>query len=303
VIRRLTGDSFVALVSREIAQPLGLRDTGVVPSAEQRARLARGLVASLFGLHPALHVYSDSLSGTYDWSEGSSGALFSTGRDLATFAQGLFAGKLLDPASLAELTTVRRSAYGLGLGVARVGTSRQTLYWHNGVLTPLGYQAFVGYFPAESAALVILANVDEQVIDLTEVVMATLHGRDFRHPPRLSGDRAEVTARVLHLGLVLAIGGYLLALLRTRKRQTTWPQVLIAASGAFLGASAGLLWSPSWVHVLGCLAGTALSVWMLVSGRRAGAWQFRDKAARRAALFAVHALVLGAALVVLRLVR
>jgi hypothetical protein len=52
----------------------------------------------------------------------SAGALYSTTEDLFRWEQGLFASKLLSPASLAKMTTPFKDDYACGLGVRTVST-------------------------------------------------------------------------------------------------------------------------------------------------------------------------------------
>jgi D-alanyl-D-alanine carboxypeptidase len=96
------------------------------------------------------------------------GAIASTARDLSIWADALYGGAVLSPASLAEMTTMLEPGlYGLGTDVAVFAGRRA--YGHRGGLR--GFEASLWYFPD---ARVTIALVSNQGNWLTDVPMQKL---------------------------------------------------------------------------------------------------------------------------------
>lgn len=121
IVEKVTGRSLEEEVRRRIIRPLGLSDT-YWPGDEVRIR----------GPHPRGYVRQDR-GGTVRWADytemnltvgGAGGALVSTQRDVNVFFGALLGGRLLPPASLAEMKEVvpadpdrvwEGAEFGLGL--------------------------------------------------------------------------------------------------------------------------------------------------------------------------------------------
>ena len=137
VIERVTGSSYAAEAERRILRPLELRDTEF-PGANPH-------IAG-----PHLHGYlpgggQEPVDVTaFDHSfAGAAGEIVSSTTDLNQFYRALVTGRLLAPAQLAEMRTVRAARpgfdYGLGL-VRRQLPDGTTLWGHNG--GTFGFETF-----------------------------------------------------------------------------------------------------------------------------------------------------------------
>ena len=83
------------------------------------------------------------------------GAMASTAKDLAIWADALYGGKLLSPESLAEMTTMLQPGlYGLGTDVAVFRGHRA--YGHRGGIR--GYESSMWHFPQSGVSIVLLSN-------------------------------------------------------------------------------------------------------------------------------------------------
>lgn len=137
------------LVRSRIATPLGLENTIITLSPEQRARLAAGHDAALA---PAPNWNFDALAGA--------GALRSSARDLARFlacAQG--ADNPLSPAFAALLRTRRQTDLAnetVGAGWFIHTDRNDEIVWKDGATG--GYASFIGFSPRTKLSAVLLAN-------------------------------------------------------------------------------------------------------------------------------------------------
>src|ERR1700684_1563079 len=91
--------------------PLGMKDSGLDDDALILPERAEGYQPGSKGIVP---VRSQSMS--VAWS---TGAMYSTTRDLLRWEQGLFGGKVLSASSLKQMTTATKGNYGCGVFVSR----------------------------------------------------------------------------------------------------------------------------------------------------------------------------------------
>jgi CubicO group peptidase (beta-lactamase class C family) len=155
-LARRAGSSYEALVIERLAGPLGLDDTRITLSAEQRARLASGHA----GRRAVAGWDFDALAGA--------GALRSTPRDLLRFVAanlGLVEG---GPAAALRATHRDRVATGVPdlsvtLGWHLWTRHGATVFWHNGGTG--GYRSFCGFDPERRRGVVVLANSSSDEID------------------------------------------------------------------------------------------------------------------------------------------
>ena len=120
LVRLASGLRLDAYATREIFQPLGLRDTGFLPPAAQHARVAPTEITAGTMLRGVVH---DPTARAMDGVAGHAG-LFTTAADLARFSRMLLAGGQLDgvrilrEASVKEMTRVQTD-----------GSNRRGLGW------------------------------------------------------------------------------------------------------------------------------------------------------------------------------
>ena len=148
VLANRAGTNYDSLIRSRIAEPLGMRDTGVTLSSSMRERMATG--------HNAM------LAPVPNWdlpTLGGAGALRSSANDMLTFLEA-FAGykePALRPAMEAMLE-VRRPAgqIEIGLGWLITPVEGSEIAWHNGGTG--GFRAFAGYDRSARTGVVSLSN-------------------------------------------------------------------------------------------------------------------------------------------------
>ena len=175
VVEAVTGTSWAAQVRTRILDPLRLGDT-YVAGAEPAPPGP-----------PVTAGYGDgdndgdveNLETGREWtslatSEGPAGALVSTAGDLATFADALFHGRLLDPASLRAMTTptpYHPPARGYGLGVEVTRVDRGTTVWGHGGFLP-GFRSTLWFEPSAGRVVVVLTGDSRAATaDLAELLL------------------------------------------------------------------------------------------------------------------------------------
>jgi D-alanyl-D-alanine-carboxypeptidase/D-alanyl-D-alanine-endopeptidase len=149
-LSRRAGTDYETMVTTRILKPLGMTDTGVTLSADQKARLAPG--------HDAL------LKTVKNWDLSvlaGAGALRSTANDILTFLAANLELKETPLASAMAAEVSPRRATGtanLEIAYAWFVMSRhgKTIFWHNGGTG--GYRTFMGYDPKAQLGIVVLSN-------------------------------------------------------------------------------------------------------------------------------------------------
>ncbi|MFD4118936.1 serine hydrolase domain-containing protein [Streptomyces niveus] len=139
VINKTSGQEYRTYIERTVLRPLDLRNTYWPAPGEQTLR---GPHARNYGYHPA-----DPGAGVVDVTElpgyefGSSGGLVSTPKDLNTFWEGLFDGRLLPGWAVRQMTGDTTDVSGrdvyprgsrYGYGVASIPLSCGGAYWGHG---------------------------------------------------------------------------------------------------------------------------------------------------------------------------
>ena len=165
VIRRRSGLTYEAFLRREFFDPLGMKDTGIRLSAEQRKRFAPGQISTGVNVRASKALLGNMIAGECDWDLGASGSIFSTAADLDRWISALQKGEVLGEASLRKMVTPELHNYGYGWVVRLFkGSEEEPIVWHNGALSPLGYKADVGWLPRSGLRIILLANLDETSI-------------------------------------------------------------------------------------------------------------------------------------------
>ncbi len=106
-----------------------------------------------------------------------SAGLFMTARDLASWCQALFRGKVLEQSSLEQMLNFNREGYGLGVhAISRGITSGVTAYGHGGA--NIGTVAYMVYLPDFETSIAVMINafhgkcIDRVLEDVIEIVTA-----------------------------------------------------------------------------------------------------------------------------------
>jgi CubicO group peptidase (beta-lactamase class C family) len=292
VIRRVSGKRYDEFVRDEIARPLQLVDTAIYLDPLQERRLVPGLMGSLVGLHPAASLIPNQLRFRDTWPRGAAGAIRSTTSDLDRLIRGLVEGRLLQEPWLEKMLYPEKGQTR-GLVVNLIADSGRRILWHNGITPLSAHQSFVGFIPDRSLTVVVLANVDDSAMNLTDVVLNTVDGLPWHSPTNLTFNRAINTVRVLRVFEIWA----LLALLTLgwwvghprRKRA----EDVSGAAGCAIAVVFLLLDAGQEVFVGGCLSAAVLSG-LILRRPPAKPWRWRE---RDGAVAVVMVILLAAVLV------
>lgn len=196
------GIPYAELVRAQIAEPLGLRDTGVILSPEQRSRVIPAFDARH---RPVAPWELAALAGA--------GALYSTVGDLLTYLEANLENRL----EMAETHKLRGPiGPGMQIGMSWIHDTDSGTYWHNGAIS--GYTSYAFFNPAGRYAGVVLVNNG-----LGGMPYADLLARHIR--ARLAGKPAVSASSVL----VPASGG-VAGLIRLMAAYWT----TMAAAGGFI---------------------------------------------------------------------
>lgn len=159
IIERVTGMSYERALEQRILRPLGLADTGI---AHQDAIIAR-LAPTYFGRDAQTPLMND-LPMYYQNSD-AAGGMYSTAADLLTFAEALYGGRLIRPASLERMLVPGRDDYGFGLWSYSFerGGRRHRVAKRPGSI--MGANAVLYRLLDEEVTIVLLANTNRTDLD------------------------------------------------------------------------------------------------------------------------------------------
>jgi CubicO group peptidase (beta-lactamase class C family) len=162
-LARKAGTSYEALVRTRVLGPLGMRDTTVTFSADQKRRLATGHNAALA---PVKNWDLDALAGA--------GALRSTANDMLKFLAANL--ELTDSPLKPAMRRMRAERHPTGTNGMDIMMAWHTLsgngteiIWHNGGTG--GYRSFAGFDPAKKTAVVVLCNSSFDIDDIGRHVL------------------------------------------------------------------------------------------------------------------------------------
>jgi len=169
ILSRHTGVPYATLVRQQITEPLGLSDTVIKLSDEQRSRLAQGHNVDV---QPVANWDFDALAGA--------GALRSTANDMLRFLRANL-GEFNTPLRKAiELSHSQRREMGPGGGQIAIAWHIQTgsgFLWHNGGTG--GYRSFAAFHPKRHVGVVVLSNTATSMLDALGLeIIKLLVGRE-----------------------------------------------------------------------------------------------------------------------------
>jgi CubicO group peptidase (beta-lactamase class C family) len=156
IVERITGRSFEEELRRSLLQPLEMTSTSLSADGQPAGRDAQPLSRDGAGWRH---------SGLPPWGSSAGGAMTTVG-DATAFLRALASGKVVTPATLATMTTVRNEGaeafpYGYGFEMRRDGGAPS--YGHGGIAA--GVNAEVRYFPTLDVTLVLFSNQDNGAYD------------------------------------------------------------------------------------------------------------------------------------------
>jgi CubicO group peptidase (beta-lactamase class C family)/pimeloyl-ACP methyl ester carboxylesterase len=161
IVEKATGQAFADRLHQQILDPLGLTDTYFAATEPVPG-----------GTVPGYHLFGDELvnvSATHLSAQWTEGGIVSTTHDLMRFADALFGGELLQPASLQEMLTFvpsERPGVAWGMGVAHMQIAAGDLIGMGGAGP--GFAARLFRLPESDLTVVLLTNTnrDDGTVDV-----------------------------------------------------------------------------------------------------------------------------------------
>ena len=190
VVEKVSGEPFSAFLARRIFKPIGMRDTFYELAAGD-PRLAQGYAAFMLS---APELVAPEAAG---WL-GGAGGIYSTPTDLAKWSVALMEGKLLKPASLAQMTAPRRlstgkiSEYGCGLALR---TQNERLVWsHSGAVS--GFNAWSAMCPSTGSSVIMFCNLEGSLGPIPGQIFSLLLAEPTSVPVVAGDPAVEVVKRL-----------------------------------------------------------------------------------------------------------
>lgn len=159
VVEVLCGQPFAEVLRTRILQPLGMRTSGMVVQSE----IVDSLAMTYF-VRPGSTALSNDLP-VYPENWGAAGAMYSTPRELATFADALFGLRLLKKSSLELMMRPGLDDYGYGAWsyTSKFGDRTWHVFKRPGQI--MGAQAQLYHIVEPDITIVLLANAGTTDLD------------------------------------------------------------------------------------------------------------------------------------------
>jgi D-alanyl-D-alanine carboxypeptidase len=151
IIEKITKTSYPELVKQRVVSKIGLKDTyygGKVNTANNEALSYTSSIKWNKFVETDMSIPSGA------------GSMVSTPADLDKFIEALFAGKLVKPASLEQMKTMKD---GYGMAMFLTSYNDKQSYGHGGAID--AFRAQLAYFPAEKIAVSYTSNGGSYGID------------------------------------------------------------------------------------------------------------------------------------------
>jgi CubicO group peptidase (beta-lactamase class C family) len=179
IVEKVSGEPYPEFLRRSIFNPLGMRDSGYDSNAAILPHRASGYTFNDGRLLNAEYIDMTVPQGA--------GGLYSTTEDLLKWEQALYGGKLLQPASLAKMTTPFKNNYAFGLEVQTLNGRK--VIEHGGAID--GFNTALAYYPDEKLAVVVLENVAGAVppMEIAKKLASLVHGE----PVEIYKPHTEIT--------------------------------------------------------------------------------------------------------------
>lgn len=169
ILEDLYGKTYAALLSEKIAQPLGLNDTYVGGKIDIQKNEA----------------YSYRFAGKWEKENETdmsvprgAGAVVSNTRDLITFIEALFAGKLITQSSLDKMTEMKDRT---GLGMFQFPFEENEGFGHSGGID--GFRSVLVHYPGEKVTFCYLTNgLNYNKNDMSYAILSYAFGKPYELP-------------------------------------------------------------------------------------------------------------------------
>lgn len=170
IIEKITGKTYAENLKTRIAKKLNLKNTYVGNTINAKENEA----------------YSYAFNGV-NWVKeeetdmsipGGAGSIVSNTKDLTTFIDALFSGKLISQKSAATMTVIKD---GYGMGVFQIPFYDKKAFAHNGGID--GFSSSLAYFPNEHITVALLTNgMSYQMNDIMIGVLSICFDKDYTLP-------------------------------------------------------------------------------------------------------------------------
>ena len=179
-LARKAGMTYEALLRARVLGPLGMKDTTITFSEDQKKRLATGHNAALA---PVKNWDLDSIAGA--------GAIRSTANDMLTFlAANLELTDTPLKAAMRRMRVQRRATGMPGIDILMAWhtftRNGSEIVWHNGGTG--GYHSFAGFDPAKKTAVVVLTNTSFDIDDIGRHILDPEFPIALLAPPKQRAD-------------------------------------------------------------------------------------------------------------------
>jgi len=158
IIESVTGKTFEKVLEERILAPLGMHDTGLLHQRE----IVPHLAPTYFSPEKGAALMNDMPVYPENWF--AAGGMYSTTADLMKFANALYGGKLLSPASLDLMLKPGLDGYGFGVWVGNPtfgGKSYRNVNRPGGIMGANGsFYHFNGVGFDKEINIVVLSNTD-----------------------------------------------------------------------------------------------------------------------------------------------
>lgn len=159
IVARVYGASFDQALRKEILQPLGLHDTGMLYQHE----VIDGLADTYFFREDLKRLANDLPVYIENWY--AAGAMYSTAADLLKFSHGLFGLKIIGRDALSQMLTPGLDDYGYGVWVydMTIKGRKRTVVKRPGRI--MGAHSMLFRLLNENITIVLLSNTDSAPLD------------------------------------------------------------------------------------------------------------------------------------------
>jgi D-alanyl-D-alanine carboxypeptidase len=296
VVQRVSGQSYAAFLEQSFFGPLGMSHTGLALPADET--LARGLTgAFLAWVDAATWLRFDA---TTRGEGGASGNVHSTPRDLLRWTRALHHGRVLEPATYAELIRPRSKDYALGTAVQTEVFG--PMIWHNGAIGPNGYSSQLVYLPEHDVSVAVLSNLPRAVSQsqsFAEALLLKATGSADKEPDEPARPWSESSLFVLSVLLPPTFASLMMRVVRRKSEldaQSWWlayHSLALALSLCLFAFGVDLAAPLLWLWALLVLGGAYKARWWTrPTWQRNGGWKVQLKLALRLLLFLALVLVI-----------
>jgi len=159
IIERLYGDTFERVLKKEILDPLGLHESGMLHQYD----VVEELADTYFFREDLKRLVNDLPVYIENWY--AAGAMYSTANDLLRFSDALFSRKLLGATALSLMLTPGLDNYGFGVWVydSKINGRKHKVVKRPGRI--MGAQAMLFHLVNDDITILLLSNTDRTNLD------------------------------------------------------------------------------------------------------------------------------------------